>query len=288
MSTPPVPASSGQPADDPSRAPLGSLTFVGNATVLLRLGRFTVLTDPNFIRKGQRAYLGKGLWTRRLRDPALSLGELPPLDLVVLSHLHGDHFDRVARRGLDRSVPLLTTPPAARRLGKQGFSTQALTTWQRERFESGGETLEVESLPGTHARGAMAGLLPPVMGTLLEHRVAGGPPTRVYLSGDTLTGDHLDEIARRHPEIDLALVHLGGTRVLLHTVTMDAAQGVDFLRRVRPRQAVPIHYDDYGVFASPLADFEDAARRAGLAERVRVVERGSTVPVTPAGEVPGR
>jgi L-ascorbate metabolism protein UlaG (beta-lactamase superfamily) len=46
-----------------------SLTFIGNATTLIRLGGFTLLTDPNFIRRGQRAYLGKGLWTRRLKDP---------------------------------------------------------------------------------------------------------------------------------------------------------------------------------------------------------------------------
>ena len=35
---------------------------------------------------------------------------------------------------------------------------------------------------------------------------------RVYLRGDTLTGDHLDEVARRHPDIDVAVVHLGRTR----------------------------------------------------------------------------
>jgi L-ascorbate metabolism protein UlaG (beta-lactamase superfamily) len=256
----------------------GTLTFVGNATVLLRLGRFTVLTDPNFIRRGQRAYLGKGLWSRRLRDPAMRVEELPQLDAVVLSHLHGDHFDRVARRGLDRSVPVFTTPPAARRLGSWGFSAEPMRTWERHELVQGRETLTIESLPGTHARGALKALLPPVMGTLLEHRGATGT-TRIYLSGDTLTGDHLDEIARRHPDLDIAVVHLGGTRVLLNTVTMDAVQGVDFLRRIRPRQAVPVHYDDYGVMASSLSDFEDAVRRAGLADGVRVVQRGSTVPL---------
>ena len=50
-------------------------------------------------------------------------------------------------------------------------------------------------------------------------------------------------------------MHLGGTRVLFHTVTMDAEQGVDFLRRVQPARALPVHYDDYRVFRSPLQDF---------------------------------
>jgi L-ascorbate metabolism protein UlaG (beta-lactamase superfamily) len=257
-----------------------SLTFVGTATTLIRLGSFTLLTDPNFLHRGQRAYLGKGLWSKRLTDPAVQPHELPTLDAVVLSHLHGDHFDRVARKGLARSQPVVTTPAAARRLSRWGFDGRGLDTWESWTTSRGDESLRVESLPGIHARGLMGALLPPVMGSLIEHRVGDEVRRRVYVSGDTLTGDHIDEIARRHPDIDLAVVHLGGTRVLLHTVTMDAEQGVDFLDRVRPRQAVPVHHDDYGVFRSPLSDFLRAAEEAGWEDALRPVRRGETVALT--------
>ena len=263
---------------------MDGLTFVGTATTLLRLGSFTVLTDPNFLHQGQRAYLGKGLWSRRLTEPAMQPAELPTLDAVVLSHLHGDHFDRVARRELARQQPVVTTPAAARRLDKWGFETRGLDTWQTETLEKGSESLTVESLPGIHARGLMGALLPPVMGSLLEHRVAGRVRRRVYLSGDTLTGEHLSEIARRHPDIDVAVVHLGGTRVLLHTVTMDDEQGVDFLRRIRPGRAVPVHHDDYGVFRSPLSAFEERCRQEGLGDLVRTVRRGETVSLDAPGD----
>ncbi len=265
--------------------PLGpaSLTFIGTATTLLRLGTFTVLTDPNFLHQGQRAYLGKGLWSRRLTEPAMQPADLPALDAVVLSHLHGDHFDRIARHQLPRNQPVITTSPAARSLQRWGFSVEGLSTWQEHRLtrppagDAPEETLTVQALPGVHARGALKALLPPVMGSLLEHRVGGEVRSRLYLSGDTLTGDHLDEIARRHPDIDVAVVHLGGTRVLLHTVTMDAEQGVDFLRRVRPGYAVPVHHDDYTVFRSPLSAFVERAAGAGLGASVRTVRRGETI-----------
>src|SRR3954469_6030562 len=97
-----------------------TMTFGGNATMLLRLGTFTLLTDPNFLHRGQRAYLGKGLWSRRLTEPAMQPADLPPLDAVVLPHLHGDHFDRVARAGLARTQPVVTTMPAARTLERWG------------------------------------------------------------------------------------------------------------------------------------------------------------------------
>ncbi|MEW1953163.1 MBL fold metallo-hydrolase [Terrabacter sp. NPDC080008] len=267
-------------AGEDGTAPTAALTFVGTATTVLELGSFTVLTDPNFLHKGQRAYLGKGLWSRRLTDPALEIDQLPRLDAVVLSHLHGDHFDRVARRGLDRRPPVLTTPEAARRLGSWGFDTRALSDWQQHVLGDGGESLTVTAVPGIHARGVMGAMLPPVMGSVIEHRVGDEVQHRVYVSGDTLTGDHLDAVRRRFPDIDTAVVHLGGTRVLFHTVTMDADQGVDFLGRIRPRQTVPVHHSDYGVFRSPLSAFLAKAGDAGHSG-IRVVRPGERAELRP-------
>jgi L-ascorbate metabolism protein UlaG (beta-lactamase superfamily) len=99
----------------------GSILFIGTATVLIRFGGYTILTDPNFLHAGDHVHLGYGLFSTRLTNPALEISGLPVLDLVVLSHYHGDHFDRVAAAQLDRSVPIATTPHAARRLRRAGF-----------------------------------------------------------------------------------------------------------------------------------------------------------------------
>src|SRR3954453_1673751 len=107
-----------------------SLTFGGTATTLLRLGAFTVLTDPNFLHRGQRAYLGYGMWSKRRTEPALSIPELPPLDGWVPPHLPGAPFHRVARHGLPHDLPVVTTRPAERKLRKWKFSAAlGLDTW---------------------------------------------------------------------------------------------------------------------------------------------------------------
>lgn len=131
-----------------------TLQFLGTATMILRLGPFTLLTDPNFLHRGQRAYLGYGLSSVRRTEPALHVDELPPLSAVLLSHMHGDHWDRVARRALDRTLPIVTTPKAARALHRQGFGEAAgLSTWDSTELVDGHSRLTVTALPGRHATG---------------------------------------------------------------------------------------------------------------------------------------
>ena len=256
----------------------GSVFFVGTATVIIRYGGFTILTDPNFLHAGDHVHLGYGLRSRRLTNPAVEIEDFPPLDLVVLSHLHGDHFDRVAEAKLDKTLPIVTTPHAARYLEGKGFRPlEGLRTWESITVRKGDARLRVTSMPGTHAPGPMRKVLPPVMGSMLEFGEAEGTTRlRLYISGDTLLHNRLREIPRRYPEIDLALLHLGGTRVLGILVTMDAEQGVEALRIIDPRTAVPIHYNDYGVFKSPLEDFKKAVAEAGLEDRVRYLAHGET------------
>lgn len=258
---------------------IGRVTFIGTATTLLRLGRFTLLTDPNFLHRGQRAYLGYGLWSRRLTNPAAQIGDLPPLDAVLLSHLHGDHFDRVARRELPRYLPIITTRHAERRLRRWGFGgADGLATWESRELVSDRERLRITSVPGQHGPAGAHRLLPPVMGSVLDLEQDGRRRLRLYVTGDTLYRPALAQIPNRFPDIDAMLIHLGGTKVLGVLVTMDAQQGVDLVRMVRPKLTVPIHYDDYGVFRSPLRRFLAAAQRLGL-DGIQPIQRGQSLPL---------
>lgn len=260
--------------------PGNSVTFIGTATTVLRIGPFTLLTDPNFIHAGQRAYLGYGLWSRRRSDPALTVAQLPDLDAVVLSHLHGDHFDRVARRELDRSLPILTTPQARRKLHKWGFTAAVgLPTWQAEELRRGDHTLRITAAPGRHGPGPTDRLLPDVMGSVIDLEHNAVRTLRVYVTGDTLNRPMLAEIPKRFPDIDAMIIHLGGTRIAGLLLTMDDRQGADLVEVVKPKLTVPIHYDDYPVFRSPLRDFLATVQKRALPYRIQPIYRGETLPL---------
>jgi L-ascorbate metabolism protein UlaG (beta-lactamase superfamily) len=132
-------------------------------------------------------------------------------------------------------------------------------------------------MPGRHGPPLSDWVLPEVMGSMLEFQST--PETtlfRMYITGDTLVIDDLKDIPRRYPDLNLVLLHLGGTRVLGIMVTMDGKQGVEVMQIVNPQRAIPIHYNDYDVFTSPLSEFQREVKAAGLEDRVHFLNHGET------------
>ena len=263
----------------------GSITFVGTATVIIRYRGLTLLTDPNFLHKGDHAHLGYGLTSKRLTNPAIELEDLPPVDMVILSHMHGDHFDQLVQEKLDRNIPIATTEESAEILGKMGFNKRyPLKTWDSLILKKGGTTIRLTAMPGRHGPPVAAKLLPDVMGSILDFMMQDGNfGYRMYISGDTMVYGEIREIPRRYPDVNLALLHLGGTKILgLVTVTMDAMDGVKMMQVIVPERAIPIHFNDYDVFKSPLSDFQGEIHKAGLAHKLIYLQHGDTYQFVPS------
>ncbi len=256
----------------------GSILFVGTATTIIRYAGFTILTDPNFLHKGDHIHIGYGLRSTRLTDPALNLEDLPPLDLVVLSHMHEDHFDRLVQERLDHGLPIVTNPPAAEALGTLGFQSPfPLDKWETISFVKGDIRLRITAMPAQHGNAAFSKLLPAVMGSMLEFSNKNGNLLlRLYITGDTVMYKDLKTIPKRYPNIDIAMLHLGGGRVMGVLVTMDGAQGVEAVKLLQPQIVIPIHYNDYTVFKSPLEDFQQRIAAEGLEDSVRYLSHGET------------
>jgi L-ascorbate metabolism protein UlaG (beta-lactamase superfamily) len=260
-----------------------SVLFIGTATTIIRFNGLTILTDPNFLHREEEVHIGYGMHSTRLTNPSMNFEDLPPIDLVLLSHLHEDHFDKLVEERLSRTTPIVTTPSAARTLRRRGFMrTYPLRTWDRMQIRKGDASLVITSMPGRHGPLLVSAMLPSVMGSMLEFRnEPDGARYRMYVSGDTLVYRDLYEIPERHPQVDLALLHLGGTRVMGILVTMNAAQGIEAMRILHPDLTIPIHYNDYDVFKEPLDEFVRAVNAAGLQDRVQYLQHGEAYSFAP-------
>ena len=88
--------------------------WIGHSTVLMNFFGVTILTDPVlFPRIGIRLpFLTVG--PKRLTEPALTFAELPPIDLVLLSHAHFDHIDRRTLKLFPESTRVITAQPDSR------------------------------------------------------------------------------------------------------------------------------------------------------------------------------
>src|SRR5712671_4055069 len=86
-----------------------TLAWLGHSTVLLNFYGVTILTDPVlFSRVGANLGIGT-LGPKRLTAPALTVKELPPIDLILLSHAHLDHMDLPTLRRFDNSTRVITS-----------------------------------------------------------------------------------------------------------------------------------------------------------------------------------
>jgi L-ascorbate metabolism protein UlaG (beta-lactamase superfamily) len=239
-----------------------TLTRVVHAAVLLDFDGHQVLTDPWFSQK-PGYYHGEPL--------AFTPTSLPRLAAVVASHRHYDHYDLAAFAAYpDKAVPMVVKRGMGARAREVGFTgVREVEPW--ERVEVG--PIRVTATPAKHGV--------PEITFVLQ-----GAGRTVFFGADTLRIAELDEVARRFPTIDLALLPINGLKIrpaFNRQVVMTAEEAGELCGALRPRVVVPIHY---AFTAGPLRDrlllkydgtperFQQAVARQAPDTQVRVLAPG--------------
>jgi L-ascorbate metabolism protein UlaG (beta-lactamase superfamily) len=223
------------------------LTHIGGPTVLIEVGGWRLLTDPTFDPPGKRYFFGWGTVSRKLAGPAVAARDLPPIDAVLLSHdHHGDNLDPAGRALLPSAGVVVTTASGAQRLGG---SARGLEPWQSTRLEAPDRpAIEITATPCRHGPPLSHPIVGDVVGFAL--RWEGQEDGVLWISGDTVLYDGVREVADRL-QVDTALLHLGGVRFGVSgplRYTMTARDAVGLCGLVRPRTAIPIHYEGWKHF----------------------------------------
>jgi L-ascorbate metabolism protein UlaG (beta-lactamase superfamily) len=244
------------------------ITHVGGPTTLIEAAGWRLLTDPTFDAPGRRYAFGWGSSSRKLTGPAIPAAELGPIDAVLLSHdHHGDNLDTAGRAVLAEAATVVTTVAGAKRLGG---TARGLEPWATTRLEAPGRaTIDVTATPCRHGPPLSRPIVGDVIGFALrwdgqEHGV-------LWISGDTVLYDGVKQVANRLT-VDTALLHLGAVRFLITgpvRYSMTAREAVELCRLVRPRTAIPVHYEGWAHFKEGREEMERELARAPEDVRAR-------------------
>jgi N-acyl-phosphatidylethanolamine-hydrolysing phospholipase D len=256
------PAVRGLPIDDPE-ATLSAL-WIGHATILLRFGRRFVLTDPNLS--------GRIIVVPRVTPPSLTPGQLPPIDVVIVSHLHIDHFDPWTLRRISHRAELLYPLGGDSYMGSIEQHTRALKPWESVQVAG----LRITAVPVRHAGGRY------VVDALWNHASSGyvieGGGRTVFFAGDTgYDSKAFKEIGRRFPSIDLALIPIAPARGG-NPNHADPKEALQILQDVGARYMIPIHFEAYHSTAIPIDEprrvLNEQIEQRGLQDRVFALRTG--------------
>jgi L-ascorbate metabolism protein UlaG (beta-lactamase superfamily) len=257
------------------------LTHIGGPTVLIELADWCLLTDPTFDPPGESYRFGWGTRSRKLTGPAVAASDLGSIDAVLLSHdHHDDNLDAAGRALLPSAGTVITTVPGAKRLR---HGARGLEAWDTTRLEAPGRTpIEVTATPCRHGPPLSHPIVGEVIGFAL--RWEGQEHGALWITGDTVLYDGVRQVADRL-EVDIALLHLGGVRFPvsgpLH-YTMTARQAVELCGLIRPRTAIPIHYEGWKHFREGREEIEREFAEAPEEMRRRI----RWLPIGVATEVP--
>jgi L-ascorbate metabolism protein UlaG (beta-lactamase superfamily) len=103
--------------------------WLGHATVLINFFGFRILTDPVLFPRIGIRLPGCTIGPKRLTQPALGVRDLPPIDLVLLSHAHFDHFDLRTLHHLPHTADIITAPRTLDLLRWTRFRTKIELRW---------------------------------------------------------------------------------------------------------------------------------------------------------------
>lgn len=257
-----------------------SITWIGHMTALLRMNGRTVLTDPFF---SDYATPLPPFGPKRYVPPALEIADLPPIDVVVISHSHFEHLDLPSIEALPNRDSITAVVPL--RLGHYfrdaGYGRVIELDW----YESAEVAdLRFTALPVIHWSKRSAFATNDTLWAAFAIEDANG--ARVYFGGDAEYGPVYQRVADRHSGFDLALLSIGAflPRIVMHGAHCVPEDCIRIGTDLGAHTVMAMHWGtiqlgddtpDQGI-----ARFRQGAKAAGLPpERAWIVKIGETRPL---------
>lgn len=261
-----------------------TLTWIGHASSLLQVGGANVLIDPVF---SERASPFSFIGPKRRTPPGLTLGQLPHIEVVVISHSHYDHLDVDSVQALNKQAsgpPLFLVPLGLKAwFAGKGIDNVQELDWGDHTRAAG---LDFWFVPSTHWSARSLGDRNDTLwgGWAIKTAPGAAKPLSVYFAGDTGYSGDSKRIGKAFGCFDLALIPIGAyaPRWFMGPQHIDPFEAVKVFQDVGAKKAVGIHWGTFELTDEPLDEppklLREAVAKAGLAqEAFGVLHHGQTI-----------
>lgn len=224
------------------------LTWVGHSTFLVQVAGLNILTDPIW---STRASPVQWAGPKRQARPGIRFEDLPPIDVVLVSHTHYDHLDRSTILRLTGAPHYVVPERVAPWFVVEGIvNVTELSWWQSTRV---GE-LKITAVPAKHwsKRWVYRTENTGWCGYVLET-----PVGVIYFVGDTgYHESYFKDIGKRFPAIDIALVPIGAyyPRSVFGRFHIDPREAVQLHKEVGARKSIGMHWGVFKLTQEPLQE----------------------------------
>jgi N-acyl-phosphatidylethanolamine-hydrolysing phospholipase D len=240
-----------------------TVTWVGHSTLLVQLDGVNLLTDPVWSQR--LGPLSGTVGVKRFTPPGIPLEQLPPIDVVLISHDHYDHLDEPTVRRLAHAFnPLFVVPLGIKPwLEARGITKVVELDWSESVKVNG---LEIVCAPAQHGSGRS--LIDSGRRLWASWVVIGSK--RFYFGGDSGYASHFEMIGHLLGPFDLAALPVGSytPRSIAKPVHMSPEEALQAMRDLGAAAFIGIHWGTYKLAREP---YEEPPRRiAAEVERLKI------------------
>ena len=249
-------------------------TWFGHSSLFIQMDGKNILFDPVFSgRSSPVQFAGP----KRFTPPPCSIADLPEIDILIISHDHYDHLDKIAIKKLDSKVKKYVVPLGVeKRLIKFGIAADKIINmaWWEEIRE---EELTIACTPARHFSGRT---LTDRFETLWASWVVSDGKHKIFESGDSGWDDHFQRIGEKYGDFDLAFIEAGQYDIRWPSVHMKPEESFEAAKALGAEYVVPIHWGAFKLARHPWDDSVQRMVKAADGSGIKIITPyiGETVP----------
>jgi N-acyl-phosphatidylethanolamine-hydrolysing phospholipase D len=199
--------------------------------------------------------------------------------LLLISHLHADHFDKEAKEILNKKLKTISPFNNKKMLLEWGFINTVSLQWNETiTLTKENETLKIIAIKAVHAADKKLNIeLGEVNGYIIEHN-AKNKIYRIYWSGDTIWFDDIKKI-KQYGSIDLFIPNMGAVGVDgdIGRRGLDAIECIKIIEYLKPKLITPVHHSTFSHYIEPISILQEMLSKTEHKNTLKIIKENESI-----------